>query len=385
MQGKSLMENNYKSLLVDIKNNIRRSRYLAARVANQELVLLYFKIGRILSARISGEEWGSKLLERISNDIQQAFPGIRGFSVRNLGIIKQFYQEYSFLEISQSLTAETETTDKDNPYSHQESGFFLRKQSLPSKITNWINNDNLDTFIKTFLGIGFTHHIVLIQKCHEMKRRLFYMQEAVKQQWSSRVLEHQIEAQLYERRGKLLSNFEETVPNVIRERAMEAFKDEYLLDFLTSDNDLSEVGMEKEIVGRLRRFMMSLGNDFTFLGNQYRIVVGGEDFFIDLLFYHRTLRCLVAFELKTGKFRPEYAGKMNFYLSALDKLIKHENENPSIGILLCREKNNTVVEFAFMDVNKPMGVATYRCGKNLPKSLQEYLPDAEEFNKLFEG
>jgi len=383
MQGKPTKRNNYKSLLIDIKNNIRRSRYLAARTANRELVLLYYEIGRILSAKIEEEEWGSKILKRISNDIQKEFPGLRGFSIRNLENMKQFYQEYSFLEIPQSLTAEIDTTNEDQPHSLRGSALFKIEQSAPTQRDICILNDDQDGFIEVFLGIGFTHHIILIQKCPEMKRRIFYMKEAVKRQWSSRVLEHQIESQFYERRGKLLSNFEETVPDDMREHAMEAFKDEYLLDFLNTEEDRSEPAMEKEIVRKLKKFMLSLGNEFPFMGNQYRLLVGGEEFFIDLLFYHRILRCMVAFELKTGKFKSEYAGKMNFYLSALDELVKHPEENPSIGIILCKQKNSTVVEFAFRDIIKPMGVATYHKGKKLPEEYRKYLPKPKDFNKIF--
>ena len=222
-------------------------------------------------------------------------------------------------------------------------------------IDSRLNGLNYQEFVNVFLGLGFSHHIILLNKCSNIQMRFFHMKESVEYQWSSRVLQHQIESGLYERRGKLMSNFQDTVPAEIKEHAMEAFKDEYLLDFINSDEDRSEVGMEKQIVRKLKRFMMSLGNEFTFLGNQYRMLVGGEEFFIDLLFYHRTLRCMVAFELKTGKFKAEYLGKMNFYLSALDELVRHSDENPSIGIILCRQKNNTVVEFAFKDeaVGKP--------------------------------
>lgn len=385
MQGKPTRRNNYKSLLIEIKSNILRSRYLAARTANRELVLLYFRIGQILTAKISEEEWGSKLLQKISNDIQQAFPGIRGFSERNLEIIKQFYQEYSFLEIPQSLNAEMETKDNDHPLSLSGSGLFQNKQSVPDKISICKNNDNHNEFSEVFWGIGFTHHVILIRKCSDLQQRMFYMKEAVKRQWSTRVLEHQIEAQFYERRGKLQSNFQETVPSEIRDHAMEAFKDEYLLNFINTAEDRSEPGMEKEILSKLRKFMMSLGNEFAFLGNQYRLLVGGDEFFIDLLFYHRILRCLIAFELKTGKFKPEYTGKMNFYLSALDELVKHPEENPSIGIILCKKKNNTVVEFAFKDITKPIGIAIYRRGKELPEQYRKYLPKPEDFDEMFNG
>ena len=391
------MKNTYGSLILDIKGNIRKTRYHAMKSANRELLLLYYHIGRSLSDRVRTEEWGSKILERISADIQQEFSGIRGFSVRNLTKIRQFYQEYSVYEehlshhtsgeavlhgkdnvneIPPSLSAQLPASGFGHPVAHHSCGdqigptLSVQLKSVPPM-----------EFITTFLSLGFSHHILLLVKCQEIEERYYYMRESVKNQWSIRVLEYHIASNLYSRKGKLTNNFQQSLSGDIKDHALEAFKDEYLLDFLNAEDARSEPLLEKRIISKLKRFMMSLGSEFTFMGNQYRLIVGGDEFFIDLLLFHRTLRCMVVFELKTDKFRPEYAGKMNFYLSALDSIVRHQDENPSIGIVLCREKNNTVVEFAFQDMKKPMGVATYRHGATLPKHARKYLPTPEELEE----
>lgn len=393
MRKKIHGENAYTSLILYIKGNIRKSRYLAMRSANRELVLLYYHIGKSLFERVQSEEWGSKILERISTDIQHEFPGIRGFSIRNLVKMRQFFLEYNYLD--ETLTS---TTSKDGHSSVRigENGFTppvvaqlgeTGKSGLDSepqgahenvKMAPHFPSVSLNEFVRVFLNIGFSHHIILLNKCHNIGERYYYISEAVRCQWSRRVLEYHIESNHYRRKGKLSNNFQQCLSDDIKEHAIEAFKDEYLLDFISTDDARSEQRMEKGIISKLKRFMMSLGSEFTFMGNQYRLVVGGDEFFIDLLFFHRKLRCMVVFELKTDKFRPEYAGKINFYLSALDTIVKHPDENPSIGIVLCKEKNATVVEFAFQDMKKPMGVATFRHGDALPKHMRKYLPTPED-------
>jgi len=234
------------------------------------------------------------------------------------------------------------------------------------------------SFINIFMSLGFTHHTILMEKCPDLVERCFYMGEAVVNQWSSRMLSHQIDSSLFSRKGKLPNNFKKSLPSTISEQAIDVFREEYLLEFLNTDVHRTEPSLEKEILRKLKQFMMSLGRDFAFMGNQYRIIVGGEEFFIDLLFYHRKMRCMVGFELKTGKFRPEYVGKMNFYITALDELVRHPEENPSIGIILCKQKNETVVEYAFGGFSKPMGIATYRDGKNDLGDWKKYLPKEEQ-------
>ena len=379
--------NEYVGIIEQIKENIRVSRYHAASSVNRELLLLYFSTGKILSGTVKKEGWGAKVLDRISKDIQDEFPGIRGFSVRNLKNMRQFYDNYRFLdsqEIGQLPTAQHDLPEIGQTLSAQIGQRKEIRTELAIRQSPTAQLDNIDPmlFVDIFLKLGFTHHILLLQKCIDIKERFFYMQNAVNFQWSVNVLRYHIESDLYNRKGKMLSNFGETLPIRIRKHAIEAFKDEYLLSFINVNEEDEEAVLEAEIVNNIKKFLMSLGTGFTFIGNQYRLVVGGDEFFIDLLFYHRQLQAMVAIELKNGKFRPEYAGKMNFYLSALDASGKLPHENPSVGIILCREKNGAVVEFAFQDVYKPMGVATYKLRKRLPEHLKGYLPKSEELKKL---
>jgi len=238
-----------------------------------------------------------------------------------------------------------------------------------------------NSVLDIFLSIGFTHHILLIQKCPNLEERFFYMSRAAQNQWSVEVLRYHINAELHNKKGKIANNFAKALPETLKGHALEAFKDEYLLNFLNVGEDEGEIALENELVRKIRDFLMSLGREFAFMGNQYRLVVDDDEFFVDLLFYHRQLRSLIAVELKAGKFKPEYAGKMNFYLEALDQYVKLEHENPSIGIILCREKKDTIVEFAFKRVDRPMGVATYVLTEKLPPEYRKYLPTSSQLKK----
>ena len=208
------------------------------------------------------------------------------------------------------------------------------------------------------------------------------IRKTVQHQWSYRILEYHLESNLYKQQGKIQNNFQRTLPKKLQQHALNAFKNEYFLNFLNLNENDSEDVLENEIVNNIKKFLASLGNEFSFIGNQYRLIIDEEEFFIDLLFFHRQLQSLIAFELKTGKFKPEYAGKMNFYLSMLDDLLKLPHENPSIGIILCKEKSKTIIEYAFRDNSKPMGVATYKISEQLPKQFQKFLPSPETLRKI---
>jgi predicted nuclease of restriction endonuclease-like (RecB) superfamily len=314
------MEKQYIEFIADLKKNIVQSRYIAARLANKEQLMLYLQTGKVLSEKIESENWGTNVLEQISKDLQEQLPDLRGFSHRNLLNIKRFYSENQELIFSQSPTA---------------------------KFT-------------AFWGISFTHHILLLKKCKMPEERNFYMEHAATNFWSVSLLEHHIEADLFKHQGKLPNNFDKTLPD-LKPSALQVFRDEYLIDFISSTD---------------------MGTGFCFLGNQYRLEVADEEFFIDLLFFNRHLQCLVAFELKRGKFKPEYAGQLNFYLNVLDEKVKLPHENPSIGIVLCKEKTNTIVEFSIRNIAKAMGVATYRTTKEIPKEMKGILPDTAELVKL---
>ena len=248
-----------------------------------------------------------------------------------------------------------------------------------------MNSGLLDQVNAAFFNVSFTHHTALIPIVKSIEETVFYITKIASEFWSVTLLKHHLKNKLFRKKGTLPNNFSVAITNEnLRAKALQSFKDEYLLDFINiEDPDAEDERMiENEIVRNIKKFLMSLGADFAFISNQYRLVVDEEEFFTDLLFFNRKLQCLVAFDLKKGKFRPEYAGKMNFYLSALDDSIKQPHELPAIGIILCKEKNNKIVEFSFRDMSKPMGVATYKTSHQLPKQFKNALPTAETLKKL---
>jgi predicted nuclease of restriction endonuclease-like (RecB) superfamily len=261
-----------------------------------------------------------------------------------------------------------------------------KKQNIsPNIFSLSIGPSVTDQLDESFFLISFTHHSVITSSVKSLQERLFYIKQTSINFWSVAILEHQIASNLFKKQGKLPNNFSKAITNEVqREKALQAFKDEYLLDFINiEDADTAdEREFENEIVRNIRKFILSIGTDFAFIGNQYRLVVEDEESFVDLLFYNRKLQSLVAFELKKGKFKPEYLGKMNFYLSALDEMVKQPHENSSIGIILCKSKTDKVVEFSFRDFNKAMGVATYKASKELPAKYKGILPDAKALKKL---
>lgn len=335
----------YKEFVQDLKQNIVRSRYIAARLANQEQLKLYFKIGQMLSEKINAENWGAKVIGQLSIDLQQALPGLKGFSTRNLNNMRQFYETYKTFLIVQSVTAQLE---------------------------------------KSFYSISFTHHILIINRCSNPEVQRFYIDQSAEQFWSVRELEHQINANLFKHQGNMPHNFNKTLPENIKSKALEVFKDEYLIDFVNINEDDDEGILENEIVNNIRKFIMSMGKGYSFIGNQYKLEVNNNEFFVDLLFYNRHLQCLVAIELKRKKFKPEYAGQLNFYLNVLDDKVKLPHENPSIGIVLCKQKDNTVVDYAIKSIDKAMSVGTYTHyhAHSVPENMKEFLPDAEALGKI---
>lgn len=355
-----------KNIILELKDAILKSRYHAARLVNKELIVLYFGIGRKISETSKKEAWGSKVLEQISKELQNELPGLRGFSSGNLKKMRVFAEFWM-----ERLTI----------------GSALPNQFYsPSEISSALPNQTHDNFAEYFFSVSFTHHYSIASKCEQLEESYFYLKCVATEFWNYRHLEKQIAAKVYFKQGTLPNNFNNTLLTNHYEKALQTFKDEYLLDFINieDEDEENERLLEHEIVRNIRKFILSIGNDFAFMGNQYRLIVEEQEYFIDLLFYNRKLQCLVAFELKTGKFKPEYLGKMNFYLSALDDLIKQPHENPSIGIILCKGKSNKIVEYSFRDFNKAMGVATFKTSNELPEKYKESLPDAETLKKLLD-
>jgi len=371
----------YSQFIAEIKESIIKSRYKAASLANREMLLLYYYTGFKLYDKIKQSNWGTGVVRSISDDLQKELPGLRGFSYRNLQNMKQFFEEYELLQNFLLPTQNQSFVIMQSSTAQFAYNKFIPLITTQSNAEN--NEQQVESFVENiFLKIGFSHHITLINKCKDISERVFYIQKTIEKQWSVTILEHHINSKLYQLKGKIINNFEKTLPEKLHKHATDAFKSEYLLDYINLDEEDDERVLENEIVRNIKKFIMSLGGDFSYIGNQYRVIVGEEEFFIDLLFFHRTLQSLIAIELKRGKFKAEYAGKMNLYLSALDEYVKKEHENPSIGIILCKEKDDKVVEFAFRDYNKAMGVAKLKTSREIPEKFKGLLPDIDELKKL---
>ena len=371
--------NRYTVAVKVIKEAILRSQYRAASYANKELLSLYYGIGCYVSKNSRKGFWGKGAIETISKQLQEELPGLRGFSATNIKNMRSFYEEWSPIINRQPLADENITLTEANDSELDEQMLLMQICQPLADEFNWSN----------FVAIGFSHHIEIITKAKSLDARLFYIHEAATRFWNKYILRDYLKADLYNQRGLLPNNFTSTMPSTTQAlKAVCAFKEEYLLDFINVEQldeqseDINERVLEKSIVENIKRFIMAFGQDFIFMGNQYRLEISKEEMFIDLLFFNRELNSLVAVELKSGKFRSAYLGQLSTYLSALDKYVKKPHENPSIGILLCRDMNQSFVEFAIRDFDKPMGVATYRATKDMPDRLRKALPDIEELKKL---
>ena len=361
---------NYREAVKSIKEAILRSQYRAAASVNKEQLSLYYGIGRYVSENSRTGFWGKGAIEQISSLLQKELPGLRGFSTSNIKNMRVFYEEWEPVLNRQPLAGDLVLDEKLL--------LSVIRQPLADEF-NWAD----------FLSIGFSHHTEIISKAKTLEARLFYIHECATRYWSKYTLRDYLKTDLYSHRGTFPNNFAQALPDTKQAlKAVCSFKDEYLLDFINveelneQEEDLDEKIVEKAIVANVKKFIMTFGQDFSFIGNQYRMEVAGEEMFIDLLFFNRELNSLVAVELKSGKFRTSYLGQLNTYLSALDTYIRKPHENPSIGIILCREMNQTFVEFAVRDYNKPMGVATYHASKDMPERLRNALPDIEDLRKL---
>ena len=372
----------YPEAVKAIKIAILKSRYLAARLANAELLKLYFSVGGYVSANSRQGKWGTGAIEAISRSLQAELPGLRGFSPSSMKYMRQLYEEWS--SIANRATVSNDSGDSTN---RQSVIGELSIEPIPV-IRQSVIGELKESDIDAFFSIGFAHHIQIFSKCKSPEERWYYIRQCAANFWSVRVLRRHLAAGDFHHVGTLPNNFALTMPDAQQvSRAVQSFKDEYLLDFINiedaADNeDVDERVLEAAIVNSIKNFIQSLGPDFCFVGNQYRLIVGEEEFFIDLLFYHRLLRSMVAIELKRGKFKPAYLGQLNFYLSALDKQVKHPDENQSIGLLLCQEANRTIVELAVQDFNKPIGVATYRLGSEIPEQYRPLIPMIDGVQKI---
>ena len=324
----------YISIVENIKREIKAAQYRAAIHANVDMLLLYHDIGCVINEH---KLWGNRFIDNLATDIRMDFPESKGYSVRNLKYMAKFAETYPNREFVQTVSAQ----------------------------------------------IPWSHNIAIIEKVKDPEQRIWYIQKTAENGWSHNVLIHQIESGLYQRQVLVdkVSNFESRLPSPQSELAAQTMKDPYVFDFIPFREEMLERDIEQALVRDVTKLLLELGTGFAFLGNQYHLNVGGDDFYIDLLFYNLNLRCYVVIELKAGDFKPDYAGQLNFYLSAVDEILKKEEDNPSIGLLLCKSKNNLVAEYSLKDISKPIGVSEYKVTRNLPDALEEQLPSVEDILK----
>ncbi len=328
----------YASFLADLKDRVKHARLRAALSVNRELILLYWQIGRDVADRQKNEGWGTKVINRLAMDLKSEFPDMKGFSPRNLTYMQTFAESYVSEEFVQQVAAQ----------------------------------------------IPWFHNCLLLDKITNQHEREWYIRKTIEHGWSRTVLALQIESGLYRRQGKAQTNFLRTLPVPQSDLAQQILKDPYNFDFLGLREEASERDLEQTLVLHVRKFLLELGVGFAFVGQQYHLEVGDQDFYIDLLFYHLKLRCYVIIELKAVEFQPEFAGKINFYLSAVDDLLRHPDDKASIGIILCKRKNKIVAEYSLRDTNKPIGVSSYQLTEALPESLKGSLPSIEQLESELE-
>lgn len=328
-----MLQKDFKDIIFDIKNQISNIQVEIFQNANKSLLKLYYNLGKILD---ENSTWGNKFIDEIAVELKVSFPNIKGFSVRNLKNMRKYYKECSANQFVQTASAQ----------------------------------------------IPWSHNILILDKIKSDEQRIWYMSETLKNGWSYDVLAFQIKSDLYQRQvlNEKQNNFETTLINPQSDLARDIMKDPYILNLTTLKENYIETELENAMVDKIKTVLLELGNGFSFIGNQYKLTVGNEDYFIDLLFYHTKLHCYIVIELKNTKFKPEYVGKVNFYLSAVDDLIKSEFDNPSIGIILCREKDKFSAQYALKDINKPIGVSSYEISKYLPKDIIESLPTEDDIN-----
>ena len=328
----------YEQVLEELKDVIKTAQLKAISAVNQALIFAYRNIGETIYEQQQRAKWGASIVEQLAKDLQIAFPGMRGFSARNLWNMRDFYLSYKGNEKLQAMTAE----------------------------------------------ISWTHNVIILEKCEDRLEREFYIRMSKRHRWAYRVLMNQISNKTYEKTMVTQTNFDKSLPDKMKSEAKLSMKDDYVFGFLELADEHTEHELERAILSRIQKFLREMGNVYSFMGSQYRLEVGDQEFFIDILLFHRKLRSLVAIELKVGAFVPEFVGKMQFYLSVLDDAVRLEDENPSIGIIMCKDKNRVIVEYALKDANKPINIASYHIVKELPKKLRNELPSPVQIAKLLE-
>jgi len=351
---------NYTALLTEIKQRVRHAQVRAMLSVNAELIQLYWEIGARIDRSQTQEGWGAAVIPRLARDLHNELPEEKGFSERNIKRMLASYRAYPHLHFVPQAVAQSEPGENvPPPVAH-----------IP---------------VALILSLPWGHHAELMAKIKDLPTRQWYMQAALENGWSRNILLMQIESAAHLRQGKAASNFAQRLPKPDSDLVQQTLKDPYLFDFLTLHADFQERELETGLIAHLERFLLELGQGFAFVGRQYHLDIGDQDFYIDLLFYHLKLRCYVVIDLKRGDFKPEYAGKMNFYCSVVDDRLRHETDQPTIGLILCQQPNRVLAEYALRGMDKPIGVSSYELTRALPETLQSSLPSIEEIERELQG
>ncbi len=379
----------YKNWIIDLKSRFRKAQIKAAVKVNSTLLEFYWELGADIVERQKTAKWGSGFLKQLSADLVQEFPDVKGFSYRNIRLIVQWFKFYnshstnlatSCCQITDSSKSNCDTTCdaiENESIAKRETSCHPIEKQVVSQLEKV--QQPVALFDKQLLfQIPWGQNIVVISRCNSVEEALFYVNKTIENGWSRAVLTHQIESDLFNRQGTAVTNFSKTLPEPQSDLAQQLIKDPYNFDFLTLTSDYNEKELEKNLTDHITKFLMELGAGFAYMGKQVPIQVGERDFFLDLLFYHTKLHCHVVIELKVVDFEPEHAGKLNFYIKAVDEQLRQVGDNPTIGILICKNRDKLVAEYALSDINKPMGVTEYELTQSLPEQFKSSLPTIEE-------
>lgn len=348
-----MSDNNYMLLLQDLKGKIQHARQRAVLAVNSELLIAYWEIGNTILIQQKKEGWGTKVISRLIADLKAEFPDMKGLSPRNFKYMRAFAEAYpNFIQSNENL----------------------------------LSNDNQPSIIvqQVVAQLPWSHHLVILERIKTKQEREFYIEKVIQNGWSRNVLLHQITSQLHLRQGNAITNFAQSLPSFQSDLVQETLKNPYVFDFLNSTDSIRELGLEKALIQHIKHFMLELGRGFAYVGNQYNIRVEEDEFFLDLLFFNYRLDCFIVFELKVGEFKPEHAGKLNFYINVVDAQVKLPNHKPTIGILLCKNSNHTTVKYALQNIHSPIGISTYELTNALPKELKTDMPTIEELEREME-
>lgn len=359
-------EMNYKQLLASIKQQVKSAQAKAALAINSSLIQLYWNMGKMIADNQALFEGRNNYVEQLAKDLRAEFPEMKGFSRSNLFYIRKFYQFYATVSVQQVVGLNETSPD-------------IISMQQPVALENESTFQQPVGFNLNILSVPWGHHVVLLDKAKSVVEALFYLHQTIENNWSRAILTLQIEQDLYSRQGKAINNFQQTLPEKQALMAGQILKDPYNFGFLTLENKVQELDIERQLTEHITKFLLELGKGFAFIGRQYPLQVGEKDYRLDLLFYHIRLRCFVVIDLKVVEFEPEFAGKMNFYLSVVDDQIKTADDQPSIGIILCKNKNKLEVEYALQGMSKPIGVSEFTVTQALPPELKSTLPTIEEF------